>query len=101
MQTSMQLMFVFGQKFKSNLNNNNNNTKINHKNPCQSRELNTGPLVCQSRVLPLVMGQNINKQSQICEPHLFNKVFFFCNILIRTDNYIWQYHIVTGVEFTA
>ena len=27
------------------------------------------------------MGQNVNKQSQICGPDIFNKYLFFCNIL--------------------
>ena len=27
------------------------------------------------------MGRNVNKQSRICGPHIFNKFIFFCNIL--------------------
>ena len=27
------------------------------------------------------MGRNVNTQSQICGPHIFNKYIFFCNIL--------------------
>jgi len=48
-----------------------------------------------------VMGRTINKQS-LCGPHFFNNfVGFFCIILTFMDNYILQFLIFTGVEFTA
>jgi len=65
------------------------NKKINHKNPCRSRELNqdtqsrcvTSAAPSQRRVMIVVklfncfdaMGRNVYKQSRICGPHMFNK----------------------------
>jgi len=46
------------------------------------------------------MGRNVNKQSRICGPHIFNKCIF-CNILTCMNNHIWQFLILTGVGFTA
>jgi len=46
------------------------------------------------------MARNVNKQSRICGPQIFNK-FLFCNIFLCTDNYIWQFLIFTVVGFTA
>ena len=66
--------------------------KIKHKNPCRSRELNPGPLSPKADDVPLsqlrvfivvkpfncfdVMGPNVNKQSRICWPDIFNKYIF-------------------------
>ena len=61
--------------------------KIKHKNPCRSRELNTGPLAPKAdavttarpselRVLIVVNLFNLNKQSPIGGPHILNKYMF-------------------------
>ena len=87
------------------------NKKIKHKNPCRVRELNPEPLSPKADTVPLsqlrvsivvkpfncfdVMGRNVNKQSQICGPDIFNKYIFFCNIFTRMNNYIWQFLIFT------
>jgi len=47
----------------------------------------------------VAIDQNVNKQSRICGPHIFN--IFFCNIFTCINNYIWQILIFTGVCFTA
>ena len=47
-----------------------------------------------------VMGRNVNKQSPICGPDIFNK-YIFCNIFTCMNNYIWQFLIFTGVGFAA
>jgi len=47
------------------------------------------------------MGRNVNKQSQVCGPDIFNKYIFFCIIFTCMDNYIWQFLIFTGVGFAA
>jgi len=39
------------------------------------------------------MGRHVNKQSQICN------ICFSCNILTCMNNYIYQFHIFTGVGF--
>ena len=61
------------------------NKKIKHKNICRSRGLNPGPLAPKADALPLhhrvnwefdAMGRNVNKQSQICGPDIFNKYIF-------------------------
>ena len=44
------------------------------------------------------MGRNVNKQSQICGPDIFNK-YIFCNIFTCMNNYIWQFLIFTEVDF--
>jgi len=66
---------------------------IEHLNPCHSRALNPGHLAHTADALPLrhppsqlrvtievklfncfdAMGRNVNKQSRICGPHIFNK----------------------------
>jgi len=47
------------------------------------------------------MGRNVNKQSQICEPDIFNKYIFFCIIFTCINTYMWQFLIFTGVCFAA
>ena len=46
------------------------------------------------------MSRNVNKQSQICRPDIFNK-YIFCNIFTCINNYIGQLLIFTGVVFAA
>ena len=88
----------FGQIVKTQQQQQQLNKKQQHKNPCQSRESNSGHLAPQSDALPFdrdkrnvsiefklfnsinVMGRKINKGSQFCEPHIFNKVNCNCNI---------------------
>jgi len=43
------------------------------------------------------MGQIVNKQTRICEPHILNTVIFW-NIFTCMNNYIWQFLIFTGVD---
>jgi len=67
--------------------------EIKHENPCRSRGLNPGPLAPNADALPTpsqmrvtiagklfncfdAMDQNVNKQSWICWPHIFNKFIF-------------------------
>jgi len=64
--------------------------KIKHKNSCRSRELNPGPFAPQADASPQLrvtivvklfncfdaMDRNLNKQSRICGPHIFNKFIF-------------------------
>jgi len=45
------------------------------------------------------MGRNLNTQIQISQPHLFKKVFFFCNTSIGMDNYNWQFLIFAGLKW--
>ena len=47
------------------------------------------------------MGRNVNKQSQICGPDIFNKYICFCIVFTCTNNYIWQFLKFTGVGFAA
>ena len=67
----------------------------NRRDPCQIRELNPGPLAPQSNAFTSgppsqvkvwntvklfncfnAIGHNVNKQSRICRPHIFNIHFF-------------------------
>jgi len=94
-------------------------TQIKHKNPCRRRE-STWDLLHQSgcvtsaprsqiRVTIVIklfncfdaMGRNVNKQSRIGGPHIFNKFIFFCRIISCMDNHIWQFFIFAEVCFTA
>jgi len=48
------------------------------------------------------MGQNVNKQSQICGPDIFNKYIFSVIFYMHEQlPYIWQFLIFTGVGFAA
>jgi len=75
----------FGQKV-------NAQQQVKHKNPFRSRVLKSGPLAPKADALPLsqlrisivvmllkcfdAIGRNVNKQSQTCVPHFFNKFMF-------------------------
>jgi len=47
------------------------------------------------------MDLNVNKQSRICGPQIFNKFIFFCNIITCMNNFIWQFLILTEEGLTA
>jgi len=47
------------------------------------------------------MDRNVNKQSQICGPDIFNKFIFSVISFACMDNYIWQFLIYTGVDFAT
>ena len=61
----------------------------------------TKSIDCNQAIWLIAMGQNVNKQSQICGPDIFNKYICFCNIFTCTNNYIWKFLILTGVGFAA
>ena len=82
------------------------------KKPCRSRELNPGTLApkadakttarpCQLRVSIVVkpfncfyaMGRNVNKQSQICGPDIFNKNIFLYYFHMNELLYLAVFHI--------
>jgi len=62
----------------------------------------TDSINCSQAIYLLdAMGRNVNKQSQICAPDIFNKCIFFCNSFTCKNNYIWQFLIFTGVGFAS
>ena len=99
----------FGQKSKITT---TTKQKIKHKNPCRSRGLNPGPLApkadgfttappSQLRVSIVdkpfncfdAMGRNVNKQSQICGPDIFNKYIFSVIFYMHEQLYLAVPHI--------
>jgi len=71
--------------------------KKNKNKTTRTRKIEKLPIVVKLVYCFDAMGRNVNKQSRIWGPQIFNKFILFCNIFTCMDNFIWQFLILTGI----